>query len=212
MVWWLFRKKEGNNWENLHNSLKDSFSNIKKDMGLLNNWLGQHKSKLQEHEQNHLSHKESFSMILNRLDRLEELLMKSDILSSKQQKEIQEESKELVDISLKSNTDKALLNDLTNVQKSLLIRLAILLKESNLKWISMRGLSQEIYPDKDHESIKSMMSIYSDILLNLGLIEKKRKGRDIFLTVTKKAYQILPKNMQRQQIKVIKKKTKKNKK
>ena len=98
---------------------------------------------------------------------------------------------ELLELSTSIKTK--ILDNLTNVQKSVLITLHSLEREGNIQWISMRTLSDELYPDKDYNAVKSMLSTYTENLFELGLIDKKRKGRGTYLALTSKASTLLPK-------------------
>lgn len=172
-MWWFFRKKEDKKWKELHESLKKSFNNIKRDMQKF-------KSSIEEHDDH----------ILNIKDQLAGLRVKTP-------EELQEEKLDL------EVTEGKIIEGLTNLQKSLLSRLKILSNESAQEWITMKYLTQELYPQKDYNDIKSMISNYTDALLQLGLIHKKRKGRQIHLSLTQKAEEILPKRFN-----IIKKKAK----
>lgn len=71
MVWWLFRKKKDDDinqrFVNLHDSLHNSFSNIKKDVGDIGNWLGHFKNRHDDHEQ-------KFELMNYRINNMEEVL------------------------------------------------------------------------------------------------------------------------------------------
>ncbi|MEK6860907.1 MAG: hypothetical protein AABY07_02950, partial [Nanoarchaeota archaeon] len=67
------------------------------------------------------------------------------------------------------------------------------LDEENKKWIPMKYLSQELYPDKSYTDVKAMISNYTDLLFEHGLLLKKRKGRDTYLTITEKTLPFIPK-------------------
>ena len=172
-MWWFFRKKEDTKWKELHGSLKKSFLNIKKDMQKI-------KDSIEEHD-NH---------IINIKDQLAGLRVQTseDINNNDLDLEVVEGKIE---------------EGLTNLQKSLLLQLKILSTESAQEWITMKYLTQELYPQKDYNDVKSMISNYTDALLHLGLVRKKRKGRQIHLSLTPKAEEILPKR-----VNIIKKKTK----
>lgn len=192
MVWWIFTKKSSEKWQELHNSLNNSFSNIKKDITEINNWLKEHSDILNDHHQKH-------DDISKKISQLEDIMLKIKVLQpeiKKDELKIEEKTTE--------NKIEPIWDELTNVQKSLFLRLAVLLKESNTKWISTKILAQEIYPEKRHNSLKSMMSVYTSVLLNYGLIEKRRRGKENHFTITDKGYTFLPNNLQKE-VKIVQK-------
>ncbi len=69
MVWWLFKKRDNleQKFDNLHNSLHDSFSNIKRDVDTVNKWLGHFKNRHHEHDQ-------KLELLSQRISTIEEFL------------------------------------------------------------------------------------------------------------------------------------------
>ena len=63
-----------------------------------------------------------------------------------------------------------------------------------MKWVYMKDLTRDLYPTKEYQDVKSMVSSYTDKLLDYGLILKQRKGREVMLSLTKKATYLLKKN------------------
>ena len=53
-------------------------------------------------------------------------------------------------------------------------------------------ITQDLYPDKAYEDIKPMISIFVKNMEELGFIEKTRKGRQIFLSITERGKLLLP--------------------
>ena len=86
------------------------------------------------------------------------------------------------------------LQNLTNLQKSILVNLSIIRDESSKEWVSMRDLAQEMYPNKKYSKIKSLMSAYTDLLVDLGLMKKERKGKETLLSLTDKSGRIIKKS------------------
>ena len=71
MFWFFKKKKKGQELEekfsNLHNSLHNSFSNIKKDINNMSSWVGHLKNK-------HDNHNKKFELLNYRINNIEEVL------------------------------------------------------------------------------------------------------------------------------------------
>lgn len=170
-MWWLFRKKNSikevkEDLEKIKSSLKNSFNYVRRDITHI-------KSRVNNHD-----------MLIMELNNLTQEL---------QQEQPKDIKKELNLEEIKASPSEINLLDLTNLQKSILLRLKLLSKETDQEWIAMKFLAQDLYPNKDYNVIKSMVSSYTDTLLQLNLLQKKRKGREIHLALTEKTYDILPK-------------------
>lgn len=190
-MWFFKKKKEEQNLANLHSSLKDSFSKIHEDMNHLGKWTSHFKEKHDSHEKKFEHHSKRMDIMEAKLDTIMQMMENNSLSISKQGEialPVQEEepTDELLEV-LEAAPSVNLLDNLTNLQKTFLMQLLTLQKESDQRWVSMKYLAQEIYPTKDYQSIRSMMSTYTELLLELGLIEKRRKGRDTYVSLTKKA-------------------------
>lgn len=177
-MWWFFRRNykitEAQDWNHLKNNLEGSFSNIKKDIKKLQKLL----------EDKSTKHDHQIHELFIKLIKLEGLIEGKSSFTERSLNKKEDK----INLDFKDNFD-----DLTDTQKSILLRLNLLLRESNQEWFPMKYLTQDLYPDKKYENVKSMVSNYTDTLLDLGLIEKKRKGKQILLSITKKGYKCLPK-------------------
>ncbi|MBS3107939.1 hypothetical protein J4468_03410 [Candidatus Woesearchaeota archaeon] len=165
----FFNKKSDKRWDFLHLSLKNSFNNIKNDMGFIKSHINsknsQFESKLTEMER--------------RIYRIESMIHMLGQTQQSQTKIIETTKDE--EIKFKDDV-----SDFTNLQKSILVTLFILTKEADTLWLGMKELAQEIYPNKEYSSIRSMISTYTDYLHDSGFIKKRRKGRDTYLSLTEK--------------------------
>lgn len=172
MFWFFNRKKkeENHRWTSLNISLSKSFDNIKGDLEQVRTVISTNKDELQQ----------NMAQINARLNYLEGKIEGVTKISLQQGKKTgkNDSGEEEVDVF------NPIWEDLTNLQRSMLIKLAILQKESSQSWINMKFLTQELYPNKDYSSVRSMISNYTDILEDRGLIKKKRKGRETFITLT----------------------------
>lgn len=191
-MWFFKKKKEEKDLTNLHSSLRDSFSKIHEDMNHLGKWTNHFKEKHDNHDKQFEHHAKRLDIMEAKVDTILQMLDKINPIESKTaeisliddapEPELIKED-ELEQLAVNPN----LLDNLTNLQKTFLMQLLTLQKESAQRWVSMKYLAQEIYPTKDYQSIRSMMSTYTELLLELGLIEKRRKGRDTYVSLTKKA-------------------------
>tara|TARA_Y100000310_G_C20615074_1_gene780196 strand:+ start:592 stop:1152 length:561 start_codon:yes stop_codon:yes gene_type:complete len=179
MVWWLFKKKDDEErWLNLHESLTNSFKKIKEEI------RNTHTKIDGKHDTHRVSIKELELKLLELEKKFESLSNTTPTKSIKE--DILEE--EFVD----HKESEEPWDFLTTLQKSLLVNTSILSKENSQRWIAMKYLTQEIYPDKDYSKIRSLVSSYTENLVDLGLINKKRKGRQIFVSLTKKGQGLVP--------------------
>ena len=184
MVWWLFqRKKEEKvhpHIKKIEHTLKNSFKNIKNDVSTITSHLHKHK--------NHIT------TIHERLEKLEQgIIFLQDKLEPNQEydEEFIEDKKEKI------------IDNLTTVQTSILQRLAHLQTESDESWISAKALTEDLYPEKEYSKIRPMMSDYLNILLDFGLINKIRRRRQTYVSLSTKAINLIPKSKQKKLIKII---------
>ena len=175
---WPFTKRDDNNWKQLHKNLSTSFSNIKIDINKITEYL-------KHHDKKHDYHHTNIDQLSKRIDKLEYTI---ETLLKIQNKEFQKPTQQI--LSLKQSP---IFENLTSLQKSLITNIAILLKENSQDWLSLKYLAQELYPTKNHHNIKSTLSTYTDSLLELGLLTKKKKGRQVYVALTDKARKQLPK-------------------
>ena len=191
IMWFIKKKDDNHKWRKLHHTLTKSFNNIKQDVSHIHKKIDTH----------HYSNKDEVKILTNRVKRLEILYEQLVLDYSKNKKEQQLKTYTIGNSSEKENQDQ--ISSLTNLQKSIIVNLYLLSTESSHEWVSMREISQELYPDKKYSKIKSLLSAYTDLLVDLNLIKKERKGRETYLSLTSKAQVIVQKTK-------IKKTTKNN--
>ncbi|MAG47946.1 hypothetical protein CL617_05040 [archaeon] len=169
MVWWLFRTKREKHEEKLEkltNDLKISFNLIKKDIKDINNKV------------NKLENSDSF--ILGKLDSFDKQinLIGPNINELKQFKETKKES------TVNNEYTNELLSSLTSTQIDLFKTIYSLSQQLQTEDISIKSLSKVIYPQKKYKTVRSTLSEYLTVLSTLGLISKKRKGKQTFVSLT----------------------------
>jgi len=185
--WFIERKKESNQnlsndpkWASLAASLKTSFKLVKDDINHLSTHNSEQDKKIDE-----------LSKQMQRIEtRMDNMFMSVNLHSQTiKQKEIEvpipQESTELTPRNIAK-----LLENLTDVQKSILMTLLQVTKELPTGWISLKELAAEIYPNKKYSDVRTMMSEYTDKLLDFGLINKRRKGREVVIALTSKTKDI----------------------
>ena len=135
---WFFKKRENPEssvyLQNINNNLKESFQRIKKDMQATKNWLSYFKDRESDHE-NRLKNIES------RIEEIGEVLTymqeAQEVKTTKRQDRVvitdEEEYEE-------SEESPKILNDLTDTQKAMFLRLGTLLYESSQEWITAKAL------------------------------------------------------------------------
>ena len=203
---WFFKKKENQEnpaYQAINNNLKESFQRIKRDMQATKDWLSYFKDREQDHE-NRLKNIES---------QIEEIGEVLTYMQEAQEVSLPKSKEEviIVDREEPENEDEApkILNDLTDTQKAIFLRLGTLLYESSQEWITAKALAQEIYPDKTYDKVRSTLSEYTGILIESGLIKKKRRGKLTYLSITEKGLNLFEKT-KKTRLKKILMKTNKN--
>ncbi len=160
MVWWLFKRKRDEDvlrkLKEMETRLEVSFSNIKKDMKVLN------------------------TKVLKQDQRISSLYKKFHLTNPK--KELKQQLLQQKQLDITNRED--IFEGLTDTQQQLFLKLILLQKEGNQDWVTMRYLTQEAYPNKDPLKIRSTISMYLAVLSDLGLIKKKRSGREILISIS----------------------------
>ena len=185
--WRKKREMEFNyKWQLLQYALKNSFSNVKNDIDRL--------------ASSQTTTEERFEEVFARLNKVEGMLETVSHIALTKESSTQpiKQLPETLPIKpLPTEKDKLevwqrAFDSLTETQKSFFIRLSVLLKESNTGWLPMKLITQDLYPDKEYGDIKPMISIFVKNMEELGFIEKTRKGRQIFLSISERGKSLLP--------------------
>ena len=163
--------------EKIETSLRASFYHIKHDISHTKNY-----------NNHHINH------ILKRLDRLESQFfnLQAENQEKDQQGEAtQDEFEEPAEIKLIPKQtplveQKSIADSLTDVQQQMLIRLAQLHVEAPDQWVSSKRLAEELYPEKQYEKVRPMISTYLDVLEEFNLVRKERKRKQVFIKLTQK--------------------------
>ena len=201
MSFWIFKRKEADVEKKLkaymqpiESSIKNSFSKIKQDMSVLSQ---SQKQLLSEQAYQ----KEVNYEIIDRLEAIEQKLglIESEpknihqITRAKQVQEIQNSTKTPQQGQVPQDQSYQKFNadpwdSLTPVQRAILTKIGLLMTEGGQESIPIKYLAEELYPKKDYEDVRSMLSTYIDILIEFGLLTKKRKGRQTYVYLTDRGY------------------------
>lgn len=187
---WFFKKRKEHHInklkEEIHSNLKNSFKNIREDMHKITSLI-------------HNKHDEQTNKILMLQRQIDQLEGKFISISNHVNLN-KKGSLKIEEIELEEPKTDSVIQQLTNVQKSILLKLTLLSKENEKKWIPMKTIALDLYPDKDYTTIKSLVSNYTEILMTLGLVEKRRKGRETLVSLSKKGKNLV-KNHKKEPIK-----------
>ena len=189
MVFWIFKKRHDeeahNRINSVHKILKDSFTNVKKDMSELAEWQ---KRMYNSHKNTNYT-LEEFGKRLNRIERQIENLLELKEEKPKRSEEIKNEFEEATKI------DKEMLGDtlktLTSTHQKIFITVFQLQKQLGTNKVSYKSLANILYNNKSYAEIRSTLSQYLSFLEDHGLIEKTRKGKESFVGITDPGFDLI---------------------
>lgn len=211
---WFFKKKkepEFNYQKELafiHDNLRDSFLHIKHDMQVMKDWIRhlndrdstQHK-KIEEIQK----HLEGMNEVVAQWDRQEQIIQ-----PQLQTPKVLPEMSTVLPQEREGNFN--LVEELTDTQKSMFHRAGLLLKESGQEWIALKTLAGDLYPERVYDQVRSTTSEYVNVLVDNGLLDKKRRGKHTLISLTKKGQhyfqKIPPDTSRKEEIKEVRKKQK----
>lgn len=177
----------------INQNLRNSFVKIKQDVKTIREWIDHFHNK-------HTHHSKKIQHIENKLSELNETVSYS-LLAASQKEEPREliQEAQILEDPQEEITSKVL-DDLTDTQKSIFHRVGTLLKESGQKWITIKSLALDLYPNKSYDQIRSTASEYISILIEASLLNKKRKGKQTYITLTKKGEKFFNKSKKAKKI------------
>jgi len=182
---WFFRRNNitKREFSSLIESIKSSFSNVKNDISNIKTKTNSTEQEIQEIHNVIGYLNQSLQELTNKISAGQSRREEKDLrghegtespISSQEEDFRQRFPKGLSGFTKGGSlVAERLWDNLTNVQRSLVINLNSVLQEEGKEWISMKHISQELYPEKDYSDIKAMISNYTDVLDELGFIEKK---------------------------------------
>jgi len=190
----FFKKRDDNQLkttvEAMQTSLKKSFENIKKDFSTIDHHHREFHEKHEKHEEVHKLHKESINNLSERLIRLERAIA-----------QLQNIEYEPIQVREESELEFNEIESMTEVSQKICFILAALLQE-NKDLVTLKSLAEEMYPDKEYSKIRSTISQYTTELEELGYVQKKKKGKHVYIKSTDKNPFLRDKNLLKKKIKI----------
>ena len=189
MVWFLFgRKKEENidqKIDAVEGRIKSSFNNVKDTFENIKSWLNHLNQKDQELDK-------KIEQVLGKLDIIERLLFKNQPVYDEESEDI---SQKLSFVKAKTYS----LENLTETQRQMLGLVIRLIAEKGLEWVYAKDIATELYHDQPYEQVRSTISEYLRYLEDEGLIKRRRRGKQIQVTITDigKSLKLTQKNLLR---------------
>ena len=198
MVFSFFKKKRDDEAhqkiEKLHSALKDSFVNVKKDMSELRDWQDIIQK---DFDIKHKDHSFKIKDFDRRLSLLESQLVsyfdsyeeKAKSHISRKSQEIKEEFEEatLIDDQIINDSLKAL----TVTHKKMFATLFQLQKQLGTNKVSYKSLASVLYRDRGYAEVRSTLSQYISFLVDHGLVEKVRSGKESYISITELGFDVL---------------------
>ncbi len=163
-------------FSHLHETLKNSFGNIKKDMNQLNSWISHFKER-------HIEHDKRFDYLFAKIEEMESKL--DNMNSSETYETPIQESYEEPEVIEEPIQKESMWDLLTPTQQKICWKLSSLHKEMPDQWIPMKYLAQEMYPEKEYSKVRSAMSQFISNLEEAGFIKRKRRGKQAYVKLIK---------------------------
>lgn len=179
----LFKKNrhEGDKISTINKSLHNSFSNVKKDI------LHLHKTIKEKDDETN----QRFQLIEERIKKMEGLFFSKLTQKESFMQKIKEQPREeKSDIEY----DDSFLNALKSFQRTeirMFKTIYELQTNLHLKHISYKSLASYVYPNKNYGSIRSAITQFLARLHTEGLVDKKRVGKEAYVTLTPQGYRVI---------------------
>lgn len=160
------------------------FSNVKRDIGALSGWVA-YLQKTDEEKNHRLDRIEAqLEHIMNELKDIE--FVEHTQAPQKQLSAPKQEQENTKSVLAQFDMFKKL-NSLTVQQRNLFNILCRIALESGNEYKSMVDIAQDVYANKSYGQVRTTLSAYTTRLEELGLVERTRKGRFVYIRLTKAA-------------------------
>ena len=181
----------------LQSNLRSSFYKIKSDMQITRDWLNYFKDKdrYQDNQLKDLNSKveemgEVMSYMQIALERLDSNInekKEKQLLPIKENVVVEEEEKiEAPVMNTSTSFSFDVMDQLTDTQKRLFMNALKIFKESGQEWIPIKILAEESYPNKGYGDVRSTVSEYINVLSDFNIIQKQRKGKQTYISLTER--------------------------
>ena len=195
---WIFKKKVSqDDFIKLKTNLKRSFSKHKKDMKILNQqceFLKKEINKIKPLSKKFSDFQNQFTELLKQFTNSP--LNRKETVNNN----IKSENKSKNKVTENSESD---FNTLTQLEQKGFLFIARLQNESGGNWIPVGSLTSNLYPDRINRKIKTTTSNILKKLIDSGLIVRERKGNYWFVRLTNKGFEIIKKELNKNQLKSL---------
>lgn len=161
--------------EVMQESLKKSFENIKQDFAAMDKHNKHFYEKHDSHEKKHKEHDDRLQKLHERILVLESMINRMD--------QPEDSAVEVYPETEVEETDN--FEGMSEVSQKICYILAALAQE-NKELVTQKMLAEEMYPEKEYHTIRSTISQYTTELEELGFVQKKKKGKHVYIKSTQK--------------------------
>lgn len=176
----------------MQESLKKSFENIRKDFSTIDTHHREFHDRHDDHDESHKEHRDNIQSISERLIALERSIAQ---LQNVEYEPVQ------VRVSEEPELEFDEIESMTEVSQKICFILAALIQE-NKELVTLKSLAEEMYPDKEYSKIRSTISQYTTELEELGYVQKKKKGKNVYIKSTDKNPFLKDKKLLKKKIKI----------
>jgi len=176
--------------DKINKSLNYSFQNIKKDISNTH-------QKIDKIHNHHISRLDLNEERIKHIEQKVEMLI--NLLNTKEKIRDQTSAIEF------TNTDlgkvESITEVLTDTQKRTFIILFQLQNQIGKESISFKSIAKILYPEKKYNSVRSTLSEYFTVLHELGLIDKKRRGKETTVSISNLGHKVIKKISKKKKLK-----------
>ncbi|HIH14910.1 MAG: hypothetical protein QT08_C0014G0015 [archaeon GW2011_AR17] len=178
----FFQKRSDKKVEELERSIKNSFGNMRADMGHVSQWITHFKTR-------HEDHSKKFDELDQRIIALEQMLaVKQSIFAAKDKRvRVQEEDEEERNASDEELPEiEEQLGPLPYAQARVCQMLAACHREEGPdNWISLSRLAVDVYPGKEYKDVRSAILQLVNVLEVEGYLVKKKVRKSVYVYMKK---------------------------
>ena len=148
-------------------------------MNHISSWINHFKSTHEDHNKKHVDHTNNHQSLLERIEKLEQLLASQQVITGVIEGE---KTEEIVTEDLPKTTR---LESMSLAERKICSILNSLQNENGGGWVSMKKLAEETYPAKEYRDSRSHVSQLVSKLELEAAMTKKRKGKFVFVHLNK---------------------------